>query len=141
MKVLFIISLLFIGQAFAQSNTSLIKKLETIELEGNGSECHLYKYDAKTFVYKKAAAEFVAGKVDQSFEFTWDGNLSMLKYYATPEWLKTLKILVNKKAVKAMFGSGPNPDICTESEYCQLYDFEVFFKEGLKLSCNFNFTT
>jgi hypothetical protein len=141
MKMIIILSSLFVGQAFAQSNISLIKKLEAIELEGNGSECHVYKYETKGFVYKKVAADFVKGKVDQSFEFTWNGNVSNLKFYATPEWLKTFKTLMNKKAVKAMFGSGPNPDICTESESCQLYDLEVYFNEGLKLSCNFDFTT
>jgi hypothetical protein len=144
MKLAIVLSLLFSVSSFAQ--TALVKKLVG-DMGGNGSECGLDKYDVKKFNYSKAAKTFVDRQIgdDQGHRIVFEWKLEditySVKYYAGDEWIKTLKTLKKNGQVKAIFGAMPNEEDCTESEYCSLYDVEIFFKDGNKVSCYFDWTT
>lgn len=143
MKFMAILLLLSFSALAQTTNDKLIKKLEAIDIGGNGSECSLSKYDVNKFDYTQAVKAFYKDHSEDEdvVLLKWDEVINLAKNYTNDEWMNTFRKLQKNKQIKAMFGSGIDEEICTESEYCLRGSVKIYFKTGQQLSCYFDWTT
>jgi hypothetical protein len=146
MKVISLFLFLISTLTFAQSNPD-IKKLATIDLGGNGSQCFLSKFDVRKFNFKKEARKFYTTNSHadsrMSIFYKWSEVTNVIEKFLdnSSDWSETLYRLMKQKKVKAMFAAEPDQDICTESEYCSLGEVKIYFTTGDLLDCSFDQTT
>ena len=111
-----------------------------------GLECYIESYDVQSFDAGAKLNEISAELFDEegAWQYEVDANV---KYVITHSYMDrsggydALKYYYKNRRIKAAFGFYPNPDQCTESEYCSLYRVYVFLDNGQMISIFFDFNT
>lgn len=124
-----------------------LKKLSTEGCEQvHNGDCSISKYNPKKFNYNKTLQKLrkqFASK-DSGYrilsELKWKNILDdmYVKESGVPE---NLEYFLRNKQVKAMYLFYPDPDVCTESEYCSYNYLYIYLEGGEVVYFEFNFTT
>lgn len=141
----FIVTLLSGVSAFAGTIADSLEPIGS-EISGNGG-CWSNTYNVNQFEYSIASKKFVTDAKERYSKpylvFKWNDIVDGAKEVTSGDsdlFFSRLDFYMKKKKITAMFGAAPGDD-CEESEYCSIFNFEIYFKDGSVLACDFDITT